>query len=125
MRQAVQISSAGIGAVVPLALLSGAIAVCAGLCWLLSNQAGEGRRRSAKENAGVRRDYFRVMRIGSGFDACWLLQGFGAYECSLRFDTWNQAMNQVRFRLEILGSTRREHYPPDESAPSATLKTVL
>ncbi len=117
MRQVIRGGSTNMGAAV---LLGGAIAACAGLCWLFSNQAGESRRRAAKENSRARRDYFRIVRIGSGGEACWLLEGFGAYECSLRFGSWNEAMNQVRFRLETLASPSPERYPPAESAPTVT-----
>ena len=85
-------------------LLGGAVAVCAALCWLFSNQAGPRRRRpAAQENARAqRRDYFRITQVGSGRGSCWLLEGFGAYECLLGFDSWKEAMNQARFRLEAL-----------------------
>lgn len=105
MRQGIRGGSTSIGTA---ALLVAAIAGCAGLCWLFSKKTGESRRRGAIQTARARRDYFQIKRIGFDGEACWLLEGFGAYECSLRFDTWNEAMNQARFRLEMLSPRRHE-----------------
>jgi len=102
LRQIIQGSSAGIRAAVPLTLLGGAMAVCAAVCWLLSNEAEEKRRRVVKRNAALRRDYFRIRKVSAESQPRWLLEGFGVCECSLGFDTWAEAMNQVRFRLEML-----------------------
>ncbi|MBV8808625.1 MAG: hypothetical protein JO033_08120 [Acidobacteriaceae bacterium] len=101
MRHIVQGSSIAIG---PAVLLSTAMVVCAGVCWFFSKKRSNApKRRVSAERRRPRTDYFRLRRIGSGDHADWLLEGFGRFQCSLGFDSWREAMNQVRFRLEMLG----------------------
>ncbi len=100
MRHIIRDSSMGIG---PAVLFSTAMLVCAGVCWLFSKKKPNApQHRIVLENRRPRADYFRIRRAGSGDHARWLLEGFGKFQCSLGFDSWNEAMNQVRFRLEML-----------------------
>lgn len=62
------------------------------------------RSRATAARSPVRRDYFRIRHTGS----CWLLRGHGRFECTLEFATWEQAINQARFRLETLGRYERD-----------------
>jgi hypothetical protein len=106
LRHIVRGSSLGIG---PAVLFSTAMVVCAGVCWLFSkNRPNAPQGRAAVENGRPRSDYFRIRRIGSGDHAHWLLEGFGRFQCSLGFDSWQEAINQVRFRLEMLAMGEAE-----------------
>jgi|SRR6185437_7614282 len=91
-------------------LIGSVVAVCVGL---------EGLRRGAStrpvhsgqasRNAATRRDYFRIARLKDGTgQPCWMLHGFGRYDCALEFNTWEEAMNQARYRLETLGTGETE-----------------
>lgn len=91
-------------------LIGGVVAVCVGLERL---RRGTSTRPvhsvQASRNAATRRDYFRIARLKDGMgQPCWMLHGVGRYDCALQFDTWEEAMNQARYRLETLGTDETE-----------------
>lgn len=91
-------------------LIGGVVAVCVGLERL---RRGASTRPvhsgQSSRNAATRRHYFRIERLKDGMgQVCWMLHGFGRYECALQFDTWEEAMNQARYRLETLGTVEAE-----------------
>jgi hypothetical protein len=91
-------------------LIGGVVAICVGL-ERLRRGASDAALRSGQpaRDATVRRDYFRIRRLkGGAGQACWMLHGFGRYECALEFATWEEAMNQARYRLETLGTGEAE-----------------
>ena len=84
------------------------VAVASGTAVLVAGALLFGRRKPTSfppaPKQRQRQPAFRITRSG-GARPQWVLQGFGPYACTLRFDSWQDAMNQARFQLETLGRT--------------------
>ncbi len=92
----------------PAVLIGSVVAVCVGL-EILRRGASVGRTVRIPKRAAVRQDYFRIRRvIGGSGKGSWLLLGFGRYECALSFQSWEEAMNQARYRIETLSTGEAE-----------------
>jgi hypothetical protein len=86
-------------------LIGGVVAVCVGLDRLRRGASNKPVYSGGPSQNAARRDYFRISRLQHGTGrGCWMLHGFGRYECVLQFDTWEEAINQARYRLETLGT---------------------